>query len=211
MHWRDGTCDLCPEMVRCRDNHSGVVVATPCNVGGLLAIGEAPGADEDAAGMGFVGDAGKSLRDLLKKEGLPPDQYGVANICRCRPPNNRAPHGPEINNCLPFLASLITTKKPRVILAVGGRTAARVLCGPGTLHAKLDVRSASNDWSVETYRHRAHRGIREALKEVPFLVPMPHTSPRVFNLTAPDGVPWAEVAERQVKLAVRLLKLARTH
>ncbi|WP_413880430.1 uracil-DNA glycosylase family protein [Candidatus Aalborgicola defluviihabitans] len=64
-HWRTPECERCTELVTCRTASSKIVVATPCRKGGILAIGEAPGSEEDVRGIGFSGDAGKTLRALL--------------------------------------------------------------------------------------------------------------------------------------------------
>lgn len=67
----------------------------------LLVIGEAPGADEDAQGKGFVGRAGRVLHRLLESAGLSRGyDYGCANIVRCRPPDNRRPTADEVWNCV---------------------------------------------------------------------------------------------------------------
>lgn len=171
--WRNNACDRCPELVACRTPNSKVVVASPCPKGGLLAIGEAPGKDEDREGIGFIGGAGKKLHALLKDNGLSCREYGVANICRCRPPNNRKPTAQEIKACLPFLVSLILECQPKVILAVGGITPTAVLCGPGTLYSKLQSRLASGSWKAGLDKHLAHQGIQNALDAVTYVVPSP--------------------------------------
>lgn len=200
--WTATACTRCPNLASCRTQ---IVVATPGGPGGLLAIGEAPGADEDLKGEGFVGAAGKTLDRLLAVHGIERAGYGRANICRCRPPENRKPTGPEMAACLPFLADLLVKTKPRVILAVGG-TPMAVLCGQGTLHAELQSRTTANDWSAARGAARAHPAIREALSAVGYVVPTPHTSPLAFNRNSPDGEKWAKVAERQIALAVQLLR-----
>lgn len=171
----------------------------------MLALGEAPGASEDAKGEGFVGAAGKTLDRLLAAHGISRNQFGRANICRCKPPENRKPTSLEIAACLPFLASLIAETCPKVILAVGG-TPTAVLCGPGTLHSKLQDRMSNANWTAKLGQKNAHRAIRDALDAVPFVVPMPHTSPLAFNRNAPSGEKWAVIAQRQVEIAVGLLK-----
>ncbi|GBG14516.1 DNA polymerase bacteriophage-type [Novimethylophilus kurashikiensis] len=201
-HWQDKSCQQCPSLASCRTQ---IVVASPCRVGGLLAIGEAPGADEDVQGVGFVGTAGKTLDRLMLAEGVSRDEYGRANICRCRPPENRKPSSSEIKACIPYLANLLETFKPRVVLAVGG-TPTAVLSGAGTLYSKLEARNSDGDWSAAREAGSAHPGIQDALRSVEFLVPMPHTSPLAFNRNAPSGEKWANVAARQVALAVALAK-----
>lgn len=81
-------CRLCPSLAVSR---CGIVYPTPCPPGGLLAIGEAPGFEEDEIGEGFVGQAGRTLDALLVGRGLERNRdYGVANIVRCRPDGNRS-------------------------------------------------------------------------------------------------------------------------
>lgn len=181
---------------------STVVLSTPCPVGGLLAVGEAPGALEEQRGEGFVGDAGKKLDAFLLEQGVTRAQYGRANICRCRPENNRKPKAGEIRACLPFLAELIVRCKPKVILAVGGGTATQVFCGKGTLHQKLAQRPY---WLAGDCKAQAMEELRAALDHVEFVVPMPHTSPLAMNRYAPDGTRWETIARQQIAQAVALL------
>lgn len=205
LSWQQKNCSLCPNLAAYRTQ---VVVASPCSTGGLLAIGEAPGVSEDIRGEGFVGDAGKNLDKLLNANGITRDSYGRANVCRCRPPENRKPTSQEIKACVPFLANLIHEVRPKVILAVGGRTSTTVFCGSGSLYSKIKTRSDSNDWSAEFEIQRAHKLIQAELKAVAYIVPMPHTSPLALNRYAPSGEKWSHIAERQVSLAVKLLKQA---
>lgn len=201
-NWQDRGCSRCAALSASRTQ---VVIATPCPPGGLLAIGEAPGADEDAQGEGFVGTAGKTLDQLLGAEGLVRDAYGRTNICRCRPPENRKPTGAEISACLPFLASLILAVRPKVILAVGA-TPTSVLCGAGTLYDKIQVRQSDQDWRATINERAPHKDVRHALEFVTYVVPMPHTSPLALNRNAPSGEKWRQIASRQVALAARLLR-----
>jgi DNA polymerase len=85
----------------------------------LLVIGEAPGADEDRQGEPFVGRAGQLLNAMLRAIGLPRGEVYIANILKCRPPNNRDPQPAEAAACTPYLARQIALLKPRAILAVG--------------------------------------------------------------------------------------------
>jgi DNA polymerase len=85
----------------------------------LLVIGEAPGADEDRQGEPFVGRAGQLLNAMLRAIGLPRSEVYIANILKCRPPNNRDPQPAEASACTPYLARQIALLKPRAILAVG--------------------------------------------------------------------------------------------
>lgn len=197
--WTDRSCQACG----LAEGRTQIVVATPCKAGGILAVGEAPGAEEDVRGEGFVGMAGKTLDRLFSEQGMGRFDYGRANICRCRPPENRKPSKAEIASCSPFLADLIRAVRPGVILAVGG-TPTAIFCGAGPLSGKIAEREADGDWSARRGRDMARADIREALEFVGFVVPMPHTSPLAFNRNSPGGEKWAHVAKRQVALAVEL-------
>ncbi|HEY9181570.1 MAG TPA: uracil-DNA glycosylase [Gammaproteobacteria bacterium] len=85
----------------------------------LLVIGEAPGADEDRQGEPFVGRAGQLLNAMLRSIGLPRGEVYIANILKCRPPNNRDPLPEEASCCTPYLSQQIALVQPRVLLAVG--------------------------------------------------------------------------------------------
>jgi DNA polymerase len=94
----------------------------------LMFVGEGPGADEDAQGLPFVGRAGQLLNNMISAMGLGRDQVYIANIVKCRPPQNRVPEPVEANTCAPFLFRQIDVVKPEVIVALGA-TAATYLLG----------------------------------------------------------------------------------
>jgi len=93
----------------------------------LMFIGEAPGADEDQQGEPFVGRAGQLLNNMIKAMGLEREQVYIANIIKCRPPNNRTPEREECETCSPFLMRQIATIKPKVIVALGAVAAKTLL------------------------------------------------------------------------------------
>lgn len=93
-----------------------------------MIIGEAPGAEEDRRGEPFVGRAGKLLDEMLRALGVERRQVFIANILKCRPPNNRDPAQEEAQSCRPYLDRQLTLLQPKVILAVG-RIAAQQLLG----------------------------------------------------------------------------------
>lgn len=94
-----------------------------------LFVGEGPGADEDERGEPFVGQAGKLLDNMLASIKLKRgDNVYIANIVKCRPPNNRAPEADEVATCLPYLKQQIALIKPKLIVALG-KTAATSLLG----------------------------------------------------------------------------------
>jgi uracil-DNA glycosylase len=94
----------------------------------LCFVGEAPGADEDAQGLPFVGRAGQLLDRMIAAMGLSPenDVY-VCNILKCRPPGNRRPEPEEIATCIPYLHEQIALMRPRVIVALGNTAVAALL------------------------------------------------------------------------------------
>ena len=101
-----------------------------------MLIGEAPGAEEDRRGEPFVGRAGKLLDSMLKALGLDRRQVFIANILKCRPPNNRDPRPEEVLACGNYLNQQINTVKPRLILALG-RVAAQNLLKTETPIGKM--------------------------------------------------------------------------
>lgn len=93
-----------------------------------MVVGEAPGAEEDRRGEPFVGRAGQLLDEMLRSVGLSRDTVFIANILKCRPPNNRDPKAEEAGACRGYLDRQIELVAPRLILAVG-RIAAQQLLG----------------------------------------------------------------------------------
>jgi len=86
----------------------------------LMVVGEAPGAQEDATGLPFVGPAGKLLDLMLASVGLSrKDSVYICNVVKCRPPGNRNPEKDEIESCAPFLRRQIELVRPQAVLAVG--------------------------------------------------------------------------------------------
>jgi len=94
----------------------------------LMFVGEGPGADEDAQGLPFVGRAGQLLDNMISAMGLKREEVYIANVVKCRPPNNRTPEPDEANTCSPFLFRQIDVVKPEVLVALGA-TAATYLLG----------------------------------------------------------------------------------
>ena len=94
----------------------------------LMFVGEGPGADEDAQGEPFVGRAGQLLNNMIVAMGLKREEVYIANVVKCRPPQNRTPEPDEANTCSPFLFKQIDAIRPEVIVALGA-TAATYLLG----------------------------------------------------------------------------------
>ena len=102
----------------------------------LLIVGEAPGANEDKQAEPFVGRAGQLLNNMLQAIELQRQDIYIANILKCRPPNNRDPKIEEVALCTPFLERQINLLQPKIILALG-RIAAHFLLGSTESLAKL--------------------------------------------------------------------------
>jgi uracil-DNA glycosylase len=94
----------------------------------IMLIGEAPGQDEDLQGIPFVGKAGQLLDKILSAAKLGLNDVYIANILKCRPPNNRDPQEDEIKECISYLKKQIEFIKPKMILALG-RVAGKTLLG----------------------------------------------------------------------------------
>lgn len=85
----------------------------------LMFVGEGPGADEDRQGEPFVGRAGQKLNEMIRAIGLDRSQVYIANVVKCRPPENRTPEPDEVATCSPFLFRQIAAIGPKVIVALG--------------------------------------------------------------------------------------------
>ena len=102
----------------------------------LMFIGEGPGADEDEQGIPFVGRAGQLLTKIIEAMGLSREKVYIANIVKCRPPQNRAPLPDEVASCIPFLIRQARIIAPKVIVCLGS-TAAQNLLGTDEKITKL--------------------------------------------------------------------------
>lgn len=119
-----------------------------------MLVGEAPGAEEDRRGEPFVGRAGKLLDAMLATVGLERQQVYIANVLKCRPPNNRDPHGEEVQQCGAYLLRQIDLVRPRLLIAMG-RFAAQSLLNTtrpiGKLRGEVFEHAASGIPLVVTY------------------------------------------------------------
>ena len=91
-------------------------------------VGEGPGADEDAQGRPFVGRAGQLLTKMIEAMGYRREEVFIANIVKCRPPNNRAPKPEEMEACMPYLRQQIALIRPAIMIGMGA-TAIKGLLG----------------------------------------------------------------------------------
>jgi DNA polymerase len=93
----------------------------------LMFVGEAPGQDEDIQGFPFVGRAGQLLTKIIEAIDLTREDVYIANVLKCRPPNNRNPEPDEVASCQPFLKRQIEAIRPKVIVALGSFAARTLL------------------------------------------------------------------------------------
>jgi DNA polymerase len=99
-----------------------------------LFVGEGPGAEEDAKGEPFVGQAGRLLDNMLAALGLARgENVYIANVVKCRPPGNRTPEPAEVDACRPYLDRQIALIRPRLIVALGKSAATALLGGDATI------------------------------------------------------------------------------
>ncbi len=137
-------CTKCPQLAQTRTQ---TVFSSGTASPRLMFIGEAPGADEDRTGIPFVGKAGQLLNDMITKGmGLSRDDVYVANVLKCRPPENRTPEPDEMANCFGYLERQIEVVHPE-FLCLLGKTAATAM-----LNTALPMSRLRSKW------HR-YRGI----------------------------------------------------
>lgn len=105
-------CRLC-------ETRKNVVFGVGNREADIMLIGEGPGADEDAQGEPFVGKAGKLMNMAFDMLGVKREEVYIANIVKCRPPNNRNPQDDEAENCLDYLRNQVILVKPKIIVLLG--------------------------------------------------------------------------------------------
>jgi uracil-DNA glycosylase family 4 len=109
-------CIRCPQLASTRTQ---TVFGTGDANARICFVGEAPGADEDAQGVPFIGRAGQLLTKIIEACQLSRDSVFIANVLKCRPPNNRTPEAGEVTNCRGFLDRQLEIVRPEVIVCLG--------------------------------------------------------------------------------------------
>ncbi len=174
-------CLACPELAATRTT---VVVGVAPPGARVLLVGEAPGAQEDMAGVPFVGKAGQLLDTLLTEAGLDRSQVAVVNVLKCRPPGNRKPKRVEMDRCSPWLLRQVELVDPLVLCTLGG-TAAEWALGRGV-------------------RISAVRGTEQVYAGRP-LIPTYHPSAAIRF--GPNGAPLAALRADLALVAERVTEL----
>ena len=93
----------------------------------FMFVGEAPGAKEDESGRPFIGRSGQLLTKMIEAMGVKREEVFIANVVKCRPPENRAPRPDEVEQCRPYLEAQIKVLKPKVVIALGATAAKNLL------------------------------------------------------------------------------------
>jgi len=173
LSWADLAADVdaCNACGLCRTRRRAVPGVGDANAEWLF-VGEAPGAEEDARGKPFVGQAGRLLDNMLAALGMTRNRnVYIANVLKCRPPDNRTPDATEADACRPYLERQIALLQPKIIVALG-KSAASLLLG--------------GDASIASLRGRAH-----AYRGVPLIV----TYHPAYLLRTPTdkGKAWADL------------------
>jgi DNA polymerase len=152
LDWSDFAADVdaCTACKLCSTRHRSVPGVGDVTADWLF-VGEAPGAEEDARGEPFVGQAGRLLDNMLAALGLARgNRVYIANVLKCRPPGNRTPEPREVDACLPYLDRQIELIAPRLIVALGKSAATSLL---------------NVDATIGSLRGRVHR-----YRDVPLIV-----------------------------------------
>lgn len=113
-------CKLC-------QNRSNIVFGCGNKNADVMFIGEGPGADEDAQGIPFVGKAGKLMDMAFEGVGINREDVYIANIVKCRPPQNRVPDQDEADGCLNYLRNQVILVKPKIIVLLGSTALKNIL------------------------------------------------------------------------------------
>lgn len=172
-----GDCRLC----RLCEKRTRIVFGAGNPRARLLFVGEGPGADEDEQGIPFVGRAGQLLTEIITRGmGLKREDVYIANVVKCRPPDNRVPLPDEMAACMPFLEAQIACIRPEVIVTLGA-TAAQ-----GLLGEKMAITRIRGTW-------RNFKGIP--------LMPTYHPSYLLRNPAA-KGEVWGDIKQVMARLGL---------
>jgi len=120
----------------------------------LMFVGEAPGADEDQTGRPFVGRAGQLLTKMIEAIKFRREDVFIANVLKCRPPDNRPPQPDEVANCFPFLSRQIALLRPQIVCTLGLHASQTVLASKasmGQLRGRVFELGSSGTKVVPTY------------------------------------------------------------
>ena len=174
--------DFARRCVRCRlsATRTQVVFGTGNPTADLMFVGEGPGRDEDLQGVPFVGRAGQLLTDIIKAMKLSREEVYIANVVKCRPPDNRNPEPDEMEACSPWLDRQIALIRPKVIVTLG-RFAAQ-----GILGKPVAISTVRGEW-------QSARGVR--------VMPTYHPAYLLRNPAAKKDV-WSDMKKVMAELGI---------
>ena len=167
-----GKCDMCPELANYRKN---IVFGAGNPDADVLFVGEAPGRDEDVQGVPFVGRSGRLLTDIIEKGmSIKREDVYIANILKCRPPENRDPLPDEIKAHTPWLLKQIGDMKPKVVCSLGNYATKFFLAGGNV-----------DEMKSQPGITQVHGNVREIeMDDVKFkLIPLFHPAAIIYNRT----------------------------
>ena len=182
--------ELCEEILACRkcqalvENRTKVVPGEGAADADIMFIGEAPGWNEDQVGQPFVGQAGMFLTELIKSIGLSRRQVYIANVIKCRPPQNRDPLPTEIHDCRHWLDRQIEIIKPKMIVTLGRYSLAMFFPGKsiGKIHGSAIKKEGVIYYAMYHPAAALHQGsLRQTIKadmlKIPALIAQMDTAP----------------------------------
>ncbi|MBQ9832415.1 MAG: uracil-DNA glycosylase [Clostridia bacterium] len=178
--------ELYDQLADCRkcglsDKRTNIVIGVGNTKSRIMFIGEGPGRDEDEQGVPFVGAAGKLLDKMLAAIDLDREKVYIANIVKCRPPNNRTPQESEAVACLPYLRAQFALLSPKIIVCLGATAAKYVYDKEVRITRDRGVwKCVKGVWIMPTYHPAAllrdeskkrdawtdFKNIRDKLKEI---------------------------------------------
>jgi uracil-DNA glycosylase family 4 len=208
------TCTNCPQLAATRRN---VVFGAGNADADLMFVGEAPGSREDETGLPFVGQAGKLLDQLLREIGLERGDVFIANVLKCRPPQNRDPLPQEIDACQGYLLRQLELIQPRVVCTLGNFATKLLRADPATgitrLHGREEVRRIGPRTvrlyplfhpAAALYTPRMLATLREDFARIPELLALPEPEqPHVEPVEPPPVEPPAAVEPPAVEREIQ--------
>lgn len=168
LRWQE-LYDRCMECTACNlcNTRNHVVFGEGNLHAGIMFIGEGPGADEDRTGRPFVGRAGQLLEKGIVALGLARDEVYIANIVKCRPPNNRVPTDEEAEACILWLRNQVALVQPKIIVCLGA-TAVKAIISKDAKITRIrgDWFEQKGFWIMPTFHPAAL--LRDETKKLPF-------------------------------------------
>jgi DNA polymerase len=159
------------ECTRCKlhRHRNKIVFGTGNPRAELMFVGEGPGHDEDVQGLPFVGRAGQLLTQMIEAMGLSRSDVYIANVVKCRPPENRTPEKDEVSTCMPFLLRQLGAIHPKVVVCLGSVAA----------QALLNTNKSISRFRGEWFDFRGSRLM--ATYHPAYLLRNPHAKPDVWT------------------------------